>query len=721
MKNNMRKRNNLLRIFLPVAVCAIIGMAVWRRVAPMDADGMHRSVVAIEQRWVDAVTIDGRECLFFASARGDTALAGVTTYRDSARHSRLSAGCWIAPGVLVPTCRGRVATVAVRMGHLPAVRGDSAIVRLCRSSLAAELRTLRSQKSETDYYLRSHGVQDEGYQQIAALAVRIGREYDGAVRALRLIDSIAADTSRRHRLGLRRAVGYAALCRQAGGGVRRVPLVKAGTLSGRRALVLQTADRSMPDGAVAVALWPSASRLSGRSIRVAGLPGIGCEGLECDTASPVVVPGSTDRSGCHDIPALLAADGAPAFTAKGRFMGLVSGRSVVRIGSAVPVPAVGRDVPCDGQAVIRHGRTVYRGGASGGRYEGYGTLSVADSVVYAGQWHRGRRTGRGVCHDSLGRRIVGRWQADTLTAGRWTDPTGTYSGQLDRAAIARGHGAFLATGGDLYVGQWRDGQRTGFGFALTHGRHMRVGEWRADRYLGERLEYTADRIYGIDISRFQHDVGRRHYPIDWSRVRISHLGTISRKKIAGRVDYPVSFCYVKSTEGTTLRNRYYAADCRAARSRGIRVGAYHFFSTRTPAAQQALFFLRCSSFCKGDLPPVLDVEPSHAQIRAMGGPEALFRAVRTWMRTVGARTGTRPVLYVSQTFVNRYLPAAPDLKRDYNIWIARYGEYKPDVHLAYWQLCPDGRVSGIRPAVDINVFNGYRAEFDDFLSRECIK
>ena len=189
----------------------------------------------------------------------------------------------------------------------------------------------------------------------------------------------------------------------------------------------------------------------------------------------------------------------------------------------------------------------------------------------------------------------------------------------------------------------------------------------------------------------------------------------------GKVDYPVSFCYIKSTEGTTIRNRYFRADYTAARRRGIKTGAYHFFSTRTPADRQARFFIANSKFSKGDLPPVLDVEPTHAMIKKMGGPEALFRAVRTWLRIVGQHTGTRPVLYISQTFVNRYLPSAPDLKRDYNIWIARYGEYKPDVHLVYWQLCPDGRVTGIRPEVDINVFNGYRSEYEDFLQRECIK
>lgn len=54
------------------------------------------------------------------------------------------------------------------------------------------------------------------------------------------------------------------------------------------------------------------------------------------------------------------------------------------------------------------------------------------------------------------------------------------------------------------------------------------------------------------------------------------------------------------------------------------------------------------------------------------------------------------------------------------VWIARYGEYKPDVKLTYWQLCPDGRVRGINGEVDINVFNGYATQFDDFCTNKTV-
>ena len=105
----------------------------------------------------------------------------------------------------------------------------------------------------------------------------------------------------------------------------------------------------------------------------------------------------------------------------------------------------------------------------------------------------------------------------------------------------------------------------------------------------------------------------------------------------------------------------------------------------------------------------------------MGGTEVLFRNVRAWLQTVERHVKVKPILYVSQSFVNRYLSEAPDLKHDYQVWIARYGEYKPDVKLAVWQLSPNGRVRGIQGEVDINVFNGYHTQWEEFLQEMTLK
>lgn len=347
-------------------------------------------------------------------------------------------------------------------------------------------------------------------------------------------------------------------------------------------------------------------------------------------------------------------------------------------------------------------------------------MEDGDGVWQYGVWLRTVRQGRGVARDRSGHVISGMWNDDTLTYGRRTEAKGTYHGQFDTGRCASGHGNYTSEDGSFYEGHWAGDVRDGFGFAVNTGQ-IRAGEWSGNVYRGERMNYTSERIYGIDISRYQHGKGRRYYPIYWNKLRITHLGNMSRKQVTGKVDYPVSFVYIKSTEGVSVRNRFYAADYHQARKYGICCGAYHFFSTKSGAAEQAKYFIKNSYFRRGDFPPVLDVEPTDGQIMKMGGEEALFKAIRTWMALVRQHTGVRPVLYVNQTFVNRYLSKAPDIKHDYDVWIARYGEYRPDVRLVYWQLSPDGRVDGIHGDVDINVFNGYQDRFDLFLDTERIK
>ena len=342
------------------------------------------------------------------------------------------------------------------------------------------------------------------------------------------------------------------------------------------------------------------------------------------------------------------------------------------------------------------------------------------TLFNVGHWRGISRQGTGIERDTTGRIIVGHYEADTLTTGIRLDSAEVYAGDFS-GTQAHGHGCCLTDDGTYYEGQWVNNRRQGFGFAISPTTHLRVGQWNNDRYLGERMHYTSERIYGIDISRYQHGHGRKKYPILWNQLRISYLGNKNQKNAKGTVNYPVSFVFIKSTESTNIRNPFYAQDYVKARQQGIPIGAYHFFSCKVSGSAQASHFLMNTLFRSGDLPPVLDLEPSSSQIAAMGGPQVLFKHVRQWLQAVERRTKVKPILYVSQNFVNKYLQEAPDLKRDYQVWIARYGEYKPDVKLAVWQLTPNGRVAGIHGEVDINVFNGYQTQWEDFLKEMTIK
>lgn len=327
------------------------------------------------------------------------------------------------------------------------------------------------------------------------------------------------------------------------------------------------------------------------------------------------------------------------------------------------------------------------------------------------------REGEGTYIDSCGSTYTGLWQADTLTRGTRSDTLGYYSGKFNSRLRPEGMGIYITREGEHYEGEWADGIRQGHGFSVKAGIAVRCGVWRKNRFYGERMVYTTDRVYGIDLSRYQHEIGKKKYGIDWDRLRIVSLG--NGRRVKGTVDYPVSYIYLKATQGTRITNKYYASDLRQARSHGIPVGSYHFYSSKYKGAEQAAWFLRMAWVAPSDLPPVLDLEPTEAEVKEMGGEQEMFRQVLVWLRTVEQRRGKKPVLYVGQQFVNNHLIHAPEALRTYDVWIARYGEYKPFVRLLHWQLTPYGRVRGIHGEVDINVYNGTKTQFREYIDSIC--
>ena len=63
---------------------------------------------------------------------------------------------------------------------------------------------------------------------------------------------------------------------------------------------------------------------------------------------------------------------------------------------------------------ITHGDYRYRGELREGKYNGYGVLTLKDSIVYSGQWKDGKRHGYGTAKDSAGHNVTGLGNADTL-------------------------------------------------------------------------------------------------------------------------------------------------------------------------------------------------------------------------------------------------------------------------------------------------------------------
>ena len=191
-------------------------------------------------------------------------------------------------------------------------------------------------------------------------------------------------------------------------------------------------------------------------------------------------------------------------------------------------------------------------------------------------------------------------------------------------------------------------------------------------------------IHGIDVSHYQGE-------IDWTLLRTANIDRC-----------PVRFVLIKATEGTNIVDENFDENFFQAREHGFIRGAYHFFSIKSPAKQQAEFFLSNVHLEPGDLPPILDVEHK-AKDRSV---EDFQRDVLTWLHAVENKYHVKPIIYTYYKFKEKYLADARF--DDYPYWIAHYyvdkmqykGQWK------FWQHTDAGHRPGIEGEVDFNIYNG---------------
>lgn len=317
-------RKKITLIAIAATLVGIASFFIWR-LTPVSAKSMLRSAVIIEETSWQEVTVDGKPCLYFASAEGDSILIGVTTLRDSAIHRNYSTGFWHSRSWAYPSCRGRIATVTPPLRRTLRNAADTLVLRLCAEAVERELKVLEHQKDELAYYMRSHGVQDNGYQQIAILNNKVSREYAGAKRAQERLNALR---NSKHKVAVAWRSTYVAVFRDEDERLTRLPLRPISNDTNLQGITaLQTMDAATPSGVTPLYIRPFAARHK-RDIIAIGFPSIGEPGLECDTVSPQMVPGRELASGCHDIPPLLAGNGAPVFTKKGLFVGFLNGKKI---------------------------------------------------------------------------------------------------------------------------------------------------------------------------------------------------------------------------------------------------------------------------------------------------------------------------------------------------------------------------------------------------------
>ncbi len=336
--------------------------------------------------------------------------------------------------------------------------------------------------------------------------------------------------------------------------------------------------------------------------------------------------------------------------------------------------------------------------------------------VYNGEWKDGKREGKGA-FVSYGNRFEGDWRDDDLRYGKaeYTDfdhftfntkrplnikhvlevqsrasiseppkhlsQTAQSMGSEPQTASYEGfffhlmpHGKGKMTCGSYsYDGQWSLGRRSGF--AIENGKPLALFE---DDELQDVNVITDKRIYGIDISHYQPVVR-------WDKLYVavdsSYTYNDTIEKQIGVI--PVSFVFLKATEGGQYVDSEYKKHCDWAERFGIPHGAYHFYNHREATIQQQISnFTNHVKLQKGDLLPVLDIE-------IFGVPTD---SLLTWVDAVEKHYGVKPIIYANERISQSYIDNTK--LKDYTLWHARYGRV-PTRPFHIHQYSETGHIKGI--------------------------
>lgn len=202
-------------------------------------------------------------------------------------------------------------------------------------------------------------------------------------------------------------------------------------------------------------------------------------------------------------------------------------------------------------------------------------------------------------------------------------------------------------------------------------------------------------VHGIDVS---HHNGK----IDWTEV----------EKIELRNAEPLSFVFVKATEGADLLDTRFIYNWRSAKETMLLRGVYHFYRPSTNPLLQAKWFIKNVALEEGDLPPVIDIET-----RGFGSIKSYRSNLLVMAQALEKEYGVKPIIYTSHSFYSDYFSTKEF--QGYKFWIARY-DFHEKVEKSktwfFWQHSEKGRVAGIKGLVDYNVFKGSLRE----LNKLCI-
>lgn len=198
------------------------------------------------------------------------------------------------------------------------------------------------------------------------------------------------------------------------------------------------------------------------------------------------------------------------------------------------------------------------------------------------------------------------------------------------------------------------------------------------------------------------------YPIRGIDIS-AHNGMMN---LEGAADDGIEFVFIKLTEGKDFRDSNFRINYDKAARAGLKIGVYHFFRFDRDGVSQAVNLLKSLGNRKLDLGIAVDVEKE-------GNPpgipiDSITDRLQSMVDILNMK-GYRVIFYSNTQGYYDYL--SQNFK-GYPLWICSFSSNPINEEWTFWQFNHHGKVKGINGDVDINVFNGSRKQWEDFLKAQ---
>ena len=285
---------------------------------------MERSVALVECIRYETLTPTSGQQVFFAGIGPDSSLVLPALAPDSTlMRPHRKVGWWVNRYPLIPSCHGTLLTEAPSGSWHDTLSGKGwRQVRLRTiQNLEAEHRRMKKQLTEMEEYLRVHGVQDEGYTDIAERALLQRGTVARTAALLLQLRRFSPDVPPVHR------VHYIYKVMTAGGNFVMKPRA---TDTQQGWVLLQTADEQTPPGVQPLSPLPWAVATKGEKL-VASYPGLLflpshplANSAKKAPVQAVIIPVYFRPDSICPSGEVLFPGGSPVFTPTGGFVGWIS-------------------------------------------------------------------------------------------------------------------------------------------------------------------------------------------------------------------------------------------------------------------------------------------------------------------------------------------------------------------------------------------------------------